>query len=153
MYRGNTSNVNNTPPRRAPTVSAAPMAPMKTRLGVPSAIAVTKIASPSRSICSIIASTGAANSRGAPVSSQLARHLASTTASSDSGVMAMRSRLPSSKSDWNMRSSDNRVASNAATQTTAAPMRARIVLSGPTLRGNKVTVIRKNMMAMNPSPP
>lgn len=67
--------------------------------------------------------------------------------------MNNRSSEPSSWSAWNSRSSASRLASSAPTQSTAGPMRASRLRSGPTAKGITVTTIRKKATAISPPPP
>ena len=70
IYNGKTSKESKTPLRRAPRIKAAPMAPIRLKLGVPNASAEISTAKPLMGRFRSIARTGAAMIRGSPVVSQ-----------------------------------------------------------------------------------
>ena len=81
VYRGKTSKESSIPLLRAPNINAAPMAPIKLRLGVPTASAAINIPKPSKGRFIRIPRIGAAIMIGKPVVSQWAVTLAATAIS------------------------------------------------------------------------
>ena len=96
MNNGKISSESNTPPRRDPKISAAPIAPIRLSEGVPNTKTNINIAMPSVFILSMTAITGAATINGRPVVSQWVTTFANTIISSGNGDNAKSSRLPSS---------------------------------------------------------
>ena len=146
------NNVSNTPPRRKPTVSATPIAPIKLNKGVPIAKVNSNAAIAGSGIANSNPSKGANNNIGKPLTSQCANTFASTSNDKGCGLSNICSNAPSSKSERNRFSSENKAANKAAIQITPGAIFRSKVTSGLTPNGNKVTIMKKNSKGFANSP-
>ncbi len=148
MIRGRIS-----PPRFSDKVRLAPIAPTALTAGVPIRSERNKVRVGAGAKLNSSASSGETRVSGRPVERKCASILASDTLSSDKGDSAITSRLPSSKSPWNSRSSESSAASTAATQSTPPATRVRILRSAPMPSGISVATRAKNPSASAAPPP
>src|SRR5882762_5336046 len=142
-YRGSTSSESNAPPPRRPSVSAAPIAPIRLRTGVPSAkdSARTPRSSGGKANCS--AKTGEIRTRGRPDVTQWANTFAATVIPRGVAPSSICSSVPSAWSEANIRCRASIEASSAATQMTPGAIVRRSAGSGPTPRGKRLTTMTK----------
>src|SRR5258708_6757240 len=142
-YKGSTSSESKAPPPRRPNVSAAPIAPIKLRTGVPKA--KDSVSTPSnswgKSNCS--AKTGEIRTRGRPETNQWANTLAATVIPRGVAPSSICSSVPSEWSDANIRCRASIEARSAATQMTPGAIVRRSAGSGPIPRGKRLTTITK----------
>lgn len=144
---GNTSSGNNTPPRRAPSVNAAPAVPNKDNTAVanPSATIATHHASTGK--FNIAPATGVATTRGTPVVTQCATAFANATAAGCTPDTNTWSSDPSSASAPNIRSNGNNAANNPDANNAPGANRPNTSGTGPTPNGNNAATNTKNITA------
>ena len=95
---------------------------------------------------------GVSNTKGRPVVSQWTIALEITTPSNGIGEVTNKSKVPSSKSNANMRSRDKRQAKRAPTQSVPGATFDNRSRFGPIANGKKTTSIKKNAK-LKPKPP
>src|SRR5579864_1361433 len=141
---GKVRSASNTPLRRIPSVSAAPIEPMRLSATVPTATQITIPGTEAAGAPSESAASGAMSARGAPVSSQWVTVFASMSQVSGCPERLYCSRVPSWASSRNRNSSARSDASNAATHSTPRATSRNRESSGETARGNSVVTMAKN---------
>ena len=143
IYSGSTNKATSNPLPRTPSVSAAPIAPIRLNAGVPSNKASTKTNNASLGNAYCKPMIGASNTTGKPQTIQCAKILAKTNNANGCGASSICSRLPSAKSAANNRVSEIMPANNAATHSTPGAILLSTAGSGPIPNGNKLDTIRK----------
>ncbi len=133
---GNIINAVNTPPFPIAQDKAAGVAPIKVSDGVPNKSVNPNIHQYEKSKPIIKDKIGERITIGRPFVSQCAMHLDNTIVSSDIPDRAICSRDPSSKSDLNKRSKDNKEENKAATHIAPPAILVNKVASVPADKGN-----------------
>src|SRR5579863_5551636 len=136
---GKVRSASNTPLRRIPSVSAAPIEPMRLSATVPTATQITMPGTEAPG-----APSGAMSARGAPVRSQWVTVFASMSQVRGCPERLYCSRVPSWASSRKRNSSARSDASNAATHSTPGATSRSRESSGETARGNSVVTMAKN---------
>ena len=95
---------------------------------------------------------GVRKTKGKPVVSQWIRAFEITTPSNGKGEVTSKSKVPSSKSNANIRSIDKRQAKRAPTHSTPGATFDNSSKFGPMAKGKKITIMKKNAK-LRPKPP
>src|SRR6185437_4012034 len=143
MSSGSVRSESSAPERRMPSVSAAPMEPMRLSATVPTATEMTMPGTAAPGAPSAMAASGAINASGRPVSSQWAAVFAASSHVRERPDKAYCSSVPSCASSRKRSSRARSEASKAAAQITPPAIGFRTGSSGLTPSGKSVVTMAK----------